>query len=78
MSRINAPELTKYLDHQLQFTLNNNRHIIGTLRGFDAFMNVVLEDALHIINEKSRKNIGTVVVRGNSILMIESVARIYK
>lgn len=78
MSRVPTPELTKYLDRQLQLTLNTNRVIIGTLRGFDPFMNCVLEDAMHVMSEKSRRNIGTVVVRGNSILMIESLSRINK
>ncbi len=51
---------------------------MGTLRGYDAFLNVVLEDA---INESpggggGGDDIGTVVIRGNSIIQFESVDRI--
>jgi small nuclear ribonucleoprotein G len=50
---------------------------VGTLRGYDAFLNVVLEDA---INESpgggGGDDIGTIVIRGNSIIQFESVDRI--
>ncbi len=47
---------------------------MGTLRGYDAFLNVVLEDA---INESGGgDDIGTIVIRGNSIIQFESVDRI--
>lgn len=46
---------------------------MGTLRGYDAFLNVVLEDA---VDEKSDGgNVGTVVIRGNSIIQFESLER---
>ena len=48
---------------------------MGTLRGYDAFLNVVLEDA-----EKGEdsKNMGTIVIRGNSIIQLETVERVAK
>ena len=50
--------------------LNGNRVVTGVLRGYDQFMNVVLADT---ISESSgeKKEIGMVVIRGNSIVMIE-------
>ena len=51
--------------------------MVGTLRGYDAFLNVVLEDA---VDEKAAgagdSNIGTVVIRGNSIIQFESLERL--
>ena len=55
--------------------LNANRHVTGVLRGFDQFMNIVLDNT---IDEKSKVDIGMVVVRGNSIITIEALESIDK
>lgn len=39
-------------------TLNANRHVTGTLRGFDQFMNVVLDNT---VDTKNKMDIGMVV-----------------
>ena len=41
-------------------TLNANRHVTGVLRGFDQFMNIVLDNA---VDEKLKTDIGMVVCR---------------
>lgn len=38
--------------------LNSNRHVTGVLRGFDQFMNIVLDQT---VDEKGRTDIGMVV-----------------
>lgn len=53
--------LNKYLDKKLRLKIHPNRIVIGTLRGSDAFMNVVLEDALEEVNDTESNRIGTVV-----------------
>ena len=53
--------------------LNANRHVTGVLRGFDQFMNLVLDGA---VDEKLKADIGMVVVRGNSIVTIEALEKI--
>ena len=55
--------------------LNANRHVSGVLRGFDQFMNIVLENA---VNEKAepQEELGMIVLRGNSIITIEALERI--
>ena len=65
-------------DKRLKLSLNGNRKVTGQLRGYDAFLNVVLEDAVSESNNGSgnSENIGTVVIRGNSIIQFESVDRI--
>ncbi len=47
--------------------------MIGTLRGYDAFLNVVLEEAE---DAADGKNIGTIVIRGNSIIQFEGLERV--
>eukprot|EP01082_Thalassiosira_pseudonana_P013870 g12632.t1 g12632 contig6:2307105-2307861(+) len=73
-----GPDLKRFMDKRLKLSLNSNRKVTGTLRGYDAFLNVVLEEATA---EKageggSSENIGTIVIRGNSIIQFESVERI--
>ena len=53
--------------------LNANRHVTGTLRGFDQFMNLVLDNA---VDEKLKVDIGMIVIRGNSISTVEALESI--
>ncbi|KAK2937042.1 LSM domain, eukaryotic/archaea-type [Fusarium oxysporum f. sp. vasinfectum] len=36
------PELKKYLDKRLFVQLNGSRKVIGILRGYDVFLNIVI------------------------------------
>ena len=63
-------------DKKLKLSLNGNRKVTGQLRGYDAFLNVVLEDAVTETTGGATENIGTIVIRGNSIIQFESVDRI--
>ncbi|GLJ42556.1 hypothetical protein SUGI_0882250 [Cryptomeria japonica] len=66
------PDLKKYMDKKLNIKLNANRMVVGTLRGFDQFMNLVLDGTVEI-NGNERNEIGMVVIRGNSVVMIEAL-----
>lgn len=50
MSKTHPPELKKYMDKEMDLKLNGNRHVSGILRGFDPFMNMVLD-----VSFKSKK-----------------------
>ena len=41
-------DLKNYVDRRIQINLNGNRKLIGKLKGYDPFMNIVLEDAIDI------------------------------
>ena len=57
--------------------LNGNRLITGTLRGYDPFMNLVIDEAAeHVKSGNVMNPIGMVVVRGNSVIMIEALERV--
>ena len=45
---------------------------MGTLRGYDAFLNVVLED----VEQQEGQFLGQVVIRGNSIVQFEGLDRV--
>jgi small nuclear ribonucleoprotein G len=43
--------------------LNGNRQITGVLRGFDPFMNLVIDEAIEVVSSGNNTNIGMVVCR---------------
>jgi len=71
-----GPDLTKYMDKKLTIKLNANRQVTGTLRGFDQFMNVVLDDTIENVSATQNNQLGMVVIRGNSIIMIECLEKL--
>ncbi|XP_008797575.1 probable small nuclear ribonucleoprotein G [Phoenix dactylifera] len=71
------PDLKKYMDKKLQIKLNANRVIVGTLRGFDQFMNLVIDNTVEV-NGSEKNDIGMVVIRGNSVVMIEALEPVSK
>ncbi|KAJ3046768.1 hypothetical protein HK097_000530 [Rhizophlyctis rosea] len=76
MSKAPTPELKKYMDKKLSITLNGNRKVVGVLRGYDPFMNLVLEDAVEYVSEEDRRPIGQAVIRGNSVTVMEALDKI--
>eukprot|EP00285_Hemiselmis_virescens_P010668 CAMPEP_0173390222 /NCGR_PEP_ID=MMETSP1356-20130122/14365_1 /TAXON_ID=77927 ORGANISM="Hemiselmis virescens, Strain PCC157" /NCGR_SAMPLE_ID=MMETSP1356 /ASSEMBLY_ACC=CAM_ASM_000847 /LENGTH=76 /DNA_ID=CAMNT_0014347555 /DNA_START=94 /DNA_END=324 /DNA_ORIENTATION=- len=75
MSGKGGPELKRFMDKRLSLKLNANRTVTGVLRGYDQFMNVVLDQTVEHVSTSNKKEIGMVVVRGNSIAMMECIDR---
>merc|ERR1712098_1001369 len=69
------PELKKYLDKRLFVQLNGSRKVIGVLRGYDVFLNIVLDDAVEEKDGGEKVRLGMVVIRGNSVVMLEALER---
>eukprot|EP00186_Timspurckia_oligopyrenoides_P000465 CAMPEP_0182444188 /NCGR_PEP_ID=MMETSP1172-20130603/2723_1 /TAXON_ID=708627 /ORGANISM="Timspurckia oligopyrenoides, Strain CCMP3278" /LENGTH=80 /DNA_ID=CAMNT_0024639697 /DNA_START=64 /DNA_END=306 /DNA_ORIENTATION=+ len=66
------PEMKKLMDKHVSLSLNGKREVSGTLRGYDQFMNIVLENAVQIHSGDAQPSpLGTVVIRGNSILAVD-------
>ena len=61
---------------QIHLKINGGRAVEGILRGFDPFMNLVLDETIEFAKTGERKEIGMVVVRGNSVVMLEAKDRI--
>jgi small nuclear ribonucleoprotein G len=71
-----GPNLKGYLEKKVSLHLNKNRKVSGTMRGYDQFMNVVLDDAVDESDSSvGAQSIGTISVRGNSIVQFELVGR---
>lgn len=49
------------MDKRLSLQLNGNRKVTGVLRGFDPFMNIVLDETVEEISATEKHNIGMVV-----------------
>ncbi|CAN0143822.1 unnamed protein product [Ascophyllum nodosum] len=64
-----GPDLKRYMDKNLLLKLNGNRTVKGVLRGYDPFMNLVLDDATDPAS--SDKKMGMVIIRGNSVVQFE-------
>jgi len=71
------PELKKFMDKRLSVKVNGNRRVSGILRGFDQYMNLVLDEAIEEVSAQERLEIGMIVLRGNSVVMIEPLERIF-
>ncbi|KXS13674.1 small nuclear ribonucleo protein polypeptide G-like protein [Gonapodya prolifera JEL478] len=75
-TKAQTPELKRYMDKHVFIQLNGNRKVTGVLRGFDPFMNIVLDETEEEVSPTERVNIGMTVIRGNSIFLIEARERI--
>ncbi|XP_002742321.1 small nuclear ribonucleoprotein G-like [Saccoglossus kowalevskii] len=76
MSKAHPPELKKFMDKKLSLKLNGGRQVTGVLRGYDPFMNLVMDESVEEISGGEKHQIGMVVIRGNSIIMLEALDRV--
>lgn len=51
----------QYMEKRLFVQLNGNRKVIGILRGYDVFLNIVLDDAVEEKAGGERQRLGMVV-----------------
>ncbi len=56
-------------DKLVLLRMKNSKTVQGKLKNFDIHMNLTLEDAEDISDEKSEK-LGTVLIRGDNILAV--------
>ncbi|KAM0692662.1 hypothetical protein Q7P36_007217 [Cladosporium allicinum] len=70
------PELKKYLDKRVEVQLNGSRKVMGTLRGYDVFLNIVLDEATESRPNNEKVRLGMCVIRGNAVVMLEALDRI--
>ncbi|CAH2353428.1 U6 snRNA-associated Sm-like protein LSm7 [[Candida] railenensis] len=74
-------DLNKYKDQQIRVKFIGGRQVVGTLKGFDQLMNLVLDDVVETLRDpeddsvltKETRNLGLVVVRGPTLLTISPV-----
>ncbi|QGI82807.1 hypothetical protein CEK25_009536 [Fusarium fujikuroi] len=73
----NILDLGKYMDKQITVKFNGGREVKGTLKGYDALMNLVLDDVHEVVRDDesndSTRSLGLVVVRGTLLVLVSPV-----
>ncbi len=62
--------LDESIDKIVLIKLKGGKTIRGNLRGFDQHMNLLLDGSEEIPSEGEARSIGTIVVRGDNVVMI--------
>ena len=75
-------DLRKFMDLRVDLRLNGERRVAGIMKGYDQFMNIVLDEAIEIRskggNQKDveKRNLGTIMIRGSSIVLWENIDKV--
>ncbi|KOS22293.1 U6 snRNA-associated Sm-like protein LSm7 [Escovopsis weberi] len=73
----NILDLGKYMDKQITVKFNGGREVRGTLKGYDALMNLVLDDVQEVVRDdegnESTRSLGLVVARGTLLVLVSPV-----
>lgn len=73
----NILDLSKYMDKKISVKMAGGREVTGCLKGYDALMNLVLdegEESMHDDQNKlTTRPLGLVVVRGTLLVLISPV-----
>ena len=72
------------MDLRVDLRINGERRIAGILKGYDQFMNIVLDEAIEITQKKDatgkkedvKRQLGTLVIRGSSIVLWENIDKV--
>ncbi|HLD42721.1 MAG TPA: LSm family protein [Candidatus Nanoarchaeia archaeon] len=57
-------------DKRVIVDLKNTKQIQGILKAFDIHINIVLEGAEELVNGEMQRKLGTVFIRGDTIILI--------
>lgn len=69
-------DLRMFMEKRLMLNLNAKRKIVGQLRGYDMFMNLVIDNAVELCKNDFQRKLGTVVIRGNCVLSWECLDKV--
>ncbi|KAF3760073.1 U6 snRNA-associated Sm-like protein LSm7, partial [Cryphonectria parasitica EP155] len=74
----NILDLNKYLDQEIRVKFTGGREAIGTLKGFDQLMNLVLDDVRETMRDDdgnvTTRPLGLAVFRGTVIALIHPMS----
>ncbi|KAK9765882.1 U6 snRNP-associated protein Lsm7 [Basidiobolus ranarum] len=71
-------DLGKYMDKQIRVKFSGGREVIGSLKGYDPLLNLVLDETKECIRDPENpnrlldqtRNLGLIVCRGPSVVLI--------
>jgi len=64
--------LNKARNQRVIVELKNNKQLVGKIKAFDIHINIVLEDCEERIDGDVKRKLGTVFIRGDTIILIAS------
>jgi small nuclear ribonucleoprotein len=70
MSDVAAKIFEESLNKVVLVQLKGGRSVRGRLYSFDQHMNLVLEEAEDVTNSDSTKKLGTIIVRGDNVVLV--------
>jgi len=75
MSEMSIQILEESLGKIVLVRLKGGRSLRGKLKGFDQHLNLVLEDAEDTTNIENVKKLGSIIVRGDNVVIISPPPR---
>jgi small nuclear ribonucleoprotein len=64
--------LNRVRGQRIILELKNGKQLIGKLDAFDIHINIVLQDAEERVNGEVTRKLGTVFVRGDTIILVSA------
>ncbi len=74
MSEVAAKILSESIGKIVLIKLRGDRNLRGKLRSFDIHLNIVLDDAEEVRDDGTSRRLGTVVIRGENVVLISPVS----
>ena len=76
--------MRKFMDLRVDLRMNGDRRIAGIMKGYDQYMNIVLDEAIEIAKTpggkdapaESNRNLGMIVIRGASVQLWENLDKV--
>jgi small nuclear ribonucleoprotein len=65
--------LSRARNKRVIIELKNGKQIIGVLKAFDIHINIVLDEAEERVNGEISRKLGTVFLRGDTIILLSAV-----
>ena len=75
MSEMTTQILEESLGKTVIVRLRGGKNLRGRLKGFDQHLNLVLEETEETTNSEDPKKLGTIIVRGDNVVIISPPPR---
>jgi len=75
-------DLRKFMDLRVDLRMNGDRRIAGIMKGYDQYMNIVLDEAIELNKNapkdapEANRNLGMIVIRGASVQLWENLDKV--